>query len=84
VIAEVFNELVYKLGVSEELGFHDIYSLDDPDLLAFVPRPVHALIFIAPGAIYHQVREQDTNAGHGTKDLTYDGSGEDEPVIWVG
>ncbi|KAK5732896.1 hypothetical protein LTR17_010169 [Elasticomyces elasticus] len=75
---EVFTELVHMLGLSLELGFYDIYSLDDPDLLALVPRPVHALIFISPGDVYHRVRKSDS----GSKDLTYDGSGEDEPVIW--
>ncbi|KAK5128401.1 hypothetical protein LTR85_003069 [Meristemomyces frigidus] len=75
---DVFNELIYKLGVSPKLGFYDIYSIDDPELLALVPKPVHALIFISPADVYHRVRKQDT----GTKELTYDGSGEQEPVMW--
>src|ERR1700712_3070292 len=75
---EVFTELVHKLGVSPKLGFYDIYSIDDPELLALVPRPVHALIFISPFAVYHRVRKSDK----GAKELTYDGSGEQEPVMW--
>lgn len=75
---EVFTELVHKLGVSSQLGFYDIYSVDEPELLALVPRPVLALVFIAPADVYHRVRAQDG----GTKDLTYAGSGEGEPVIW--
>ncbi|OAF61676.1 threonine deaminase [Pseudogymnoascus destructans] len=31
---EVMNQLAYKLGLSEELAFYDVYSLTDPDLLA--------------------------------------------------
>jgi len=75
---EVFTELVHKLGVSSQLGFYDIYSIDEPELLALVPRPVLALVFIAPADVYHRVRAQDG----GTKDLTYAGSGDEEPVIW--
>ena len=40
--------LATSLGVSPTLGFHDIYSLSDPDLLSFIPRPVYALIFLCP------------------------------------
>lgn len=74
---EVFTELVHKLGVSPQLGFYDIYSLDDPDLLAFIPRPCHSLIFISPADVYHRVRKDD-----GSKELTYDGAGDSEPVMW--
>ena len=78
----IFTDLVHKLGVSSDLEFHDIYSIDEPDLLALVPRPVHAIIFIAPADVYHRLRAQDTAAGLGTKKLTYDGAGNQEPVIW--
>ncbi|KAK4547787.1 hypothetical protein LTR36_000745 [Oleoguttula mirabilis] len=75
---EVFTELVHRLGVSPNLGFYDIYSIDDPELLALVPKPVHALIFISPADVYHRVRQND----EGTKELTYNGSGDKEPVMW--
>lgn len=75
---EVFTALIHKLGVSPKLGFYDVYSIDDPELLAFIPRPCHALIFISPADVYHRVRAQDG----GSKELTYDGSGPDEPVMW--
>ncbi|QIW95064.1 hypothetical protein AMS68_000582 [Peltaster fructicola] len=74
---EIFEEIVHKLGVSPDLGFFDVYSIDDPDLLAMIPRPVHAIIFIAAANVYHQVRKHD-----GSKELTYDASGEGEPVMW--
>ncbi|KAL9615033.1 MAG: hypothetical protein Q9167_000565 [Letrouitia subvulpina] len=38
------TSLVRKLGLSPSLAFHDVYSLEDPSLLAFVPRPVYALL----------------------------------------
>ncbi|KAK3696405.1 hypothetical protein LTR37_017976 [Vermiconidia calcicola] len=74
---EVFTDLVHRLGVSPKLGFYDVYSIDEPELLALVPRPAHALIFISPADVYHRVRESD-----GSKELTYAGAGEQEPVMW--
>ncbi|KAF5250191.1 hypothetical protein FANTH_4611 [Fusarium anthophilum] len=62
---EVFTKLIHNLGVSEKLGFYDVYSIDEPELLAMIPRPA-------------RVRENDP----GSKELSYDGSGPDEPVVW--
>ncbi|KAK6356149.1 ubiquitinyl hydrolase 1 [Orbilia javanica] len=45
---DTFNSLAHKLGLSTNLSFTDVYSLTDPDLLSFIPRPVHALILIYP------------------------------------
>lgn len=45
---EVFTEFAQKLGVSPLLDFCDIYSLDDPDLLAFLPRPIEAVVLLFP------------------------------------
>ena len=44
----VMTNLAHKLGLSSELEFHDVYSLTDPDLLAILPRPAYALLFIYP------------------------------------
>jgi ubiquitin carboxyl-terminal hydrolase L3 len=78
---EVFTSLVQDLGLSSDLGFHDVYSLDEPELLALIPRPVYALIFITPPAMYDAVRRAD-----GTRSLkeglSYDKSGDDETVMW--
>jgi ubiquitin carboxyl-terminal hydrolase L3 len=43
------------------LAFHDVYSISDPELLSFVPRPVHALLLCWPiTEIYESYRaEQD-------------------------
>lgn len=73
----IFTDLIHRLGVSKKLSFHDVYSITDPDLLAFVPRPAHALIFISPGDVYYRV--------HGRSDpreITYDGKEDNEPVVW--
>ncbi|KAI1756031.1 ubiquitin carboxyl-terminal hydrolase, family 1 [Xylaria castorea] len=44
----LFTQLIHQLGVSTALSFHDIWSLDDPDLLSLVPRPVLAFIIVFP------------------------------------
>ncbi|KAH8721572.1 ubiquitin carboxyl-terminal hydrolase, family 1 [Phaeosphaeriaceae sp. PMI808] len=45
---EVFTELIHKLGVSESLEFQDVLSLDDPEVLGFLPQPVYALCLVFP------------------------------------
>ncbi|KAI9870114.1 MAG: hypothetical protein M1830_004673 [Pleopsidium flavum] len=45
---EVMSHLVHQLGISPKVGFYDVYSIDDPELLAFIPRPAYALLFICP------------------------------------
>lgn len=44
----VFSEFAKKLGLTPILSFTDIYSLSDPDLLAFLPRPIQAVILLFP------------------------------------
>ncbi|KAH7389840.1 hypothetical protein BKA66DRAFT_459908 [Pyrenochaeta sp. MPI-SDFR-AT-0127] len=75
---EVMNQLARDLGLDHTLSFYDIYSLTDADLLAFIPRPVFALLVIIPlTPTWHEAREAED------KDKPeYAGKGEDEPVIW--
>lgn len=70
--------LVHKLGLSPALAFHDVFSIDDPDLLAFVPRPAAALLLVFPvSKSYEQFRrEEDANKEE------YNGKGDGEPVVW--
>ncbi|VUC36487.1 unnamed protein product [Clonostachys rosea] len=80
---DVFTSLVHELGLSPKLRFFDVYSLDDPDLLAMVPRPAQALIFITPAPMYYAVRKEDGLKEVKTADeLTYNKSGDQEPVVW--
>lgn len=75
---EVMSSLVHKLGLTSELSWHDVYSLDDPSLLAFVPRPAHALLLVFPtSSAYEKARYEED------KPLPdYSGTGPEEEVLW--
>lgn len=77
---EIFNPLIHDLGVSTDMSFHDVYSLDEPSLLSLVPRPAHSLIFITPGPMYYSVRKDD--GIEEDQPLTYEKAGDEEPVFW--
>lgn len=70
--------LLHKLGLSPSLQFHDVFSISDPELLAFVPRPAAALLLVFPiSKTYETFRHAED------KDLpTYTGSGDSEDVVW--
>lgn len=77
---EVMTALLHQLGLSSKLAIHDVYSLTEPDLLAFVPRPAHALLLVFPvSAAYesHRLAEDALLP-------EYKGTGGDEPggVVW--
>ncbi len=72
------SHLVHQLGLSPGLGFTDVYSIDDSDLLAFVPRPSHALLLVFPiSPAYETARVAEDESR-----TTYAGSGPAEPVTW--
>lgn len=75
---EVMTSLMHNLGLSPTLQFHDVFSIDEPDLLAIIPRPAHALLLVFPVSdTYEKFRHEED------KDKTeYEGKGEDEEVIW--
>ncbi|KAL8934968.1 MAG: hypothetical protein Q9211_004950 [Gyalolechia sp. 1 TL-2023] len=75
---EVMTQLVHKLGLSPSLAFHDVYSLEDPSLLAFVPRPVHALLLVFPvTSTYEKARTSEDGPLP-----EYNASGSGEEVLW--
>ncbi|CAK3993308.1 Ubiquitin carboxyl-terminal hydrolase isozyme L3 [Lecanosticta acicola] len=75
---EVMTSLLHNLGLSPRLQFHDVFSLDDPDLLAFVPRPAHALLLVFPvSATYESFR-----AAEDAPLPEYTGHGPAEQVLW--
>ncbi|KAL8712936.1 MAG: hypothetical protein Q9220_002794 [cf. Caloplaca sp. 1 TL-2023] len=72
------TKLIHVLGLSSTLAFHDVYSLDDPSLLAFIPRPVYALLLVFPVTpTYEAMRKEEDGPLP-----TYSGSGSGEEVIW--
>jgi ubiquitin carboxyl-terminal hydrolase L3 len=74
----VFTQLIHKLGVSTSLAFHDVLSIDDPDLLAFIPRPALALVLVFPtSTAYEEYKAKEEISRD-----NYISSGEDEHVIW--
>ncbi len=72
------TSLVHRLGLSPELSWHDVYSLDDPSLLAYVPRPAHALLLVFPvSSAYTKAREEEDSSLP-----EYAGTGSEEEVLW--
>ncbi|KAF2196583.1 cysteine proteinase [Delitschia confertaspora ATCC 74209] len=75
---ELFTELMCTLGVSDSLCFQDVLSLNDPELLAFLPRPVHALVLVFPdqGSYRNSVTEENKTVAE------YEASGDKEDVVF--
>ncbi|MCJ1257484.1 hypothetical protein MMC24_005309 [Lignoscripta atroalba] len=74
----VMTRLAIQLGLSPELQFYDVYSLDEPELLAHIPRPVLALLVIIPLTPAWDRDREAEDAGKSD----YAGFGPEEPVIW--
>jgi ubiquitin carboxyl-terminal hydrolase L3 len=72
------TSLVQKLGLSPTLGFHDVWSIDDPEMLSFVPRPANALLLVFPISKSYEAFRVEEDADK----PVYEGKGEGEPVIW--
>ncbi|KAI2626210.1 putative ubiquitin carboxyl-terminal hydrolase [Xylaria nigripes] len=75
---ELMTSLLHKLGLSSALQIHDVYSITEPELLAFIPRPALALLLVFPiSSTYESSRlAEDASVEE------YSGKGEGEPVIW--
>lgn len=57
---------------------HDVYSLTDADMLAFIPRPALALLLVFPiSAVYESHRMAEDSLAP-----EYNGTGDKEPVLW--
>lgn len=75
---DLLTTLLHQLGLSPTLAIHDVYSLTEPSLLAFIPRPALALLLVFPiSAAYesHRLAEDALQQ-------EYTGKGDAEPVVW--
>lgn len=70
--------LADRLGLSDELAFYDVWSLDDASLLAHIPRPALALLVIIPLTPAWEATRRAEDSASGP----YQGQGDSEPVIW--
>lgn len=71
------TNLAHELGLSPSLQFHEVYSLTEPSLLEFLPRPALALLLVFPVSSTYEKHRYDEDS---TKE-DYNSSGA-EPVIW--
>ena len=72
------TSLVRELGLSPTLQWHDVFSLTEPSLLEFLPRPAVALLVVFPVTETYEKfrREEDAPKEE------YTGSGPGEEVVW--
>ncbi|KAI0508769.1 putative ubiquitin carboxyl-terminal hydrolase [Xylaria bambusicola] len=75
---ELMTSLLRKLGLSSALQVHDVYSITEPELLAFIPRPALALLLVFPVSATYESSRLAEDAGV----PEYTGKGPDEPVVW--
>jgi len=74
----VMTKLAHRLGLSSSFSFQDVFSLTEPELLALVPRPCLAILFLFPITVESERVFQSEKS----KQPEYEGSGPDEPVMW--
>lgn len=58
----ILTSLLHNLGGSRDLQFIDVWSLDDPDQLALIPRPVLAFVLILPTSAEHETKKAEQEA----------------------
>ncbi|KTW27328.1 hypothetical protein T552_02312 [Pneumocystis carinii B80] len=70
----ILTQYLWELGISKDLEIYDIFTLDDEEMLRFIPRPVFALLFVFP------VKESDENCSSiETKEILIKNQ---ENIIW--
>ena len=74
---KLFTQLIHELGVSSNLAFQDVLSLD-PDMLSFIPRPVLALILVFPTSKRYEAEK----AAEESTTQDYEGSSDGEDCLW--
>jgi len=72
---DVFTQLIHDLGVSPDLSFQDVLTLDDS---ALFPRPALALILIFPTSDAYETQKAKEEAEY----EEYTGGTDKEGVVW--
>ncbi|KAK7958419.1 ubiquitin carboxyl-terminal hydrolase- family 1 [Apiospora sp. TS-2023a] len=75
---ELMTKLLHKLGLSNALQMHDVYSIEDQDLLSFIPQPRMALLLVFPVSAAYESQRMAEDAPV----ADYAGKGDQEPVLW--
>lgn len=75
---DVFTEPIHELGITESLSFQDELSLDDPELLALLPRPAYALILVCAMTDVYQQRYAEEEA----RLVAYEGCNAEEDFVF--
>jgi ubiquitin carboxyl-terminal hydrolase L3 len=75
----ILTEYTHALGLSSTLAFHDVYSISDPDLLAFLPRPVLALLLVFPVTEVYETYRAEQDKG---KELYMAEDRVDGDILW--
>lgn len=79
------NALAKKLGLREDVQFYDVYSLDEPSLLANIPRPAYALLTIIPSTPEWRQDRAREDRQLGDPSTYYHGgpaAAANDPIIW--
>lgn len=75
---ELMTKLLHKLGLSNALQIHDVYSIEDQGLLSFIPQPRMALLLVFPVSAAYESQRMAEDAPV----PDYTGKGDQEPVLW--
>lgn len=74
----IITAYAQNLGLSKTLAFHDVFSTD-PEMLAFVPRPAHALLLVFPVTRVYEDYRVEHDKG---RELYLANEHEDGEIMW--
>jgi ubiquitin carboxyl-terminal hydrolase L3 len=75
---QLFSTLLHELGFPTTFSFQDVLSINDPELLALVPRPALALILVFPTAATYEKQRTEENKST----VEYGETGDSEVAMW--
>jgi ubiquitin carboxyl-terminal hydrolase L3 len=75
----IITEYARELGLLPSLAFHDVWSIDDPVVLSYVPRPAHALLLVFPVTEAYEKYRVEEDKG---KELYMGEEHEEGEIVW--